>query len=121
MVQALCILLACQLAGELLVRLAQVPIPGPVVGMVLLLIGFIIRGTVPESLRTVSRNLLLNMSLLFIPAGTGIMVHLHRVGSEWPVLAATLFISTALSIVVTALVFRWVQRWIENPRTAGEE
>jgi holin-like protein len=114
MIRALGILLFCQLLGELLVRLLSLPAPGPVAGMVLLLIAFVARGGVPDDLRLVSRNLLLNLSLLFVPAGVGIMVHTDRVGQEWPVLAGALFIATALTVIVTALVFRWTLRLTER-------
>lgn len=107
MVRALGILLFCQLIGELLVRLLHVPVPGPVAGMALLLGAFVIRGAVPDDLRLASRNLLMNLSLLFVPAGVGIMVHMDRVRDEWPVLAGALFLATAVTVIVTALVFRW--------------
>ena len=110
MVRALAILLGCQLAGELLVRLLGAPVPGPVAGMAMLLAAFVAHGGVPEDVRVVSKNLLLNLSLLFVPAGVGIMVHADRVGREWPVLAGALFIGTALTVIVTALVFRWALR-----------
>ena len=48
MIQGFLILLVCQLVGELIVTAASVPIPGSVVGMVLLLVGLIVRGEVPE-------------------------------------------------------------------------
>lgn len=112
MLQAFIILLSCQLIGELLVRLTHLPVPGPVAGMAILLAAFILRGKVPESLRAVSRQLLTNLSLLFVPAGTGILVHLHRLQDNWPLLTATLLLSTALTLVVTAAVFRLVQRWV---------
>lgn len=110
MVRAMCVLLFCQLAGELLVRLLGVPVPGPVAGMAMLLAAFVVRGGVPDDLRVVSKNLLLNLSLLFVPAGVGIMIHGDRVGREWPVLAGALFVATALTVIVTALVFRWTLR-----------
>jgi holin-like protein len=116
MIRAVGILLLCQLLGELLVRLLSLPAPGPVAGMVLLLIAFVARGGVPDDLRLVSRNLLLNLSLLFVPAGVGIMVHADRVGQEWPVLAGALFIATALTVIVTALVFRWTLHLTERGR-----
>lgn len=126
MVQAFCVLLLCQLTGELLVRATGIPIPGPVVGLALLLGALAWRGTVPDGLRGVSRGLLTNLSVLFVPAGTGILVHLRRVGEQWPILAGTLFVSTALTITVTALVFLGMRRLMgadegmEVPDAEGE-
>ena len=68
-------LLVFQLAGEVLVRSLQLPVPGPVVGMLLLLLVLIWRGEPGENLRSAGQGLLANLSLLFVPAGVGIMVH----------------------------------------------
>jgi hypothetical protein len=57
-------------------------------------------------LQTTSQNLLQHLSLLFVPAGTGIMVHLHRVADEWLPLLLSLLISTAATLIVTALVMK---------------
>lgn len=116
MIRAMCILLLCQLAGEMLVRLTAIPVPGPVAGMVLLLGAFVWRGGAPDDLRAASRGLLLNLSLLFVPAGVGIMIHLDRVRLEWPILAGALFVSTLVTALVTALTFRAVQRWTDRAR-----
>lgn len=119
MIRALGILLFCQLAGELLVRLLGLPIPGPVAGMAMLLAAFVVRGGVPDDLRGVSKNLLLNLSLLFVPAGVGIMVHVDRVGREWPVIVGALFIATALTVIVTALTFRWTRSLLADKTDAA--
>jgi holin-like protein len=108
MIGALTTLLGCQLIGEILVRLAGVPIPGPVLGMVLLFIALLFRPTVPEALRSASHGLLDHLSLLFVPAGTGIMLHFARIEAEWLPVIAALIVSTILTVAVTAFVFRWL-------------
>jgi holin-like protein len=110
MIGALLALLFCQLVGESLVRLLHVPVPGPVAGLVLMLGFLLLRRRVPKDLETTARGLLSHLSLLFVPAGVGIVVHLHRVANEWFALTAALILSTALSIGVTALVFKLVHR-----------
>ena len=110
MLEALTLLLACQLAGEVLVRLIELPVPGPVLGMGLLFAGLAWRGDVPEPLERTCQGLLEHLSLLFVPAGVGIMVHFARISGEWlPILAAVL-VSTALAIAVSALVMRALMR-----------
>ncbi len=74
MIEALALLLGCQLAGEILVRLAGAPLPGPVVGLLLLLVVLLMRGTVPTAVQATARGLLRHLSLLFVPAGVGIML-----------------------------------------------
>lgn len=108
MVHALLTLLACQLAGEVIVRATGLPVPGPVVGLVLLLGALVVRGRVPAALETMAGGLLSHLALLFIPAGVGVIVHLERIRADWLPLSAALVVSTVLSIAVGALVFRLV-------------
>ena len=67
------------------------------------------RGGPGDELRTTSQNLLQHLSLHFVPAGTGIMVHLSRVADEWLPLLISLFVSTFATLAVTALVMKWCQ------------
>lgn len=97
-------LLACQFLGELLARGLSLPIPGPVIGMVILLVGLMIRGKVPSSLRIAGEGLLRYLTLLFVPAGVGLMVHGHLIADDWIPIVATLVLSTALTLAVTAWV-----------------
>ena len=106
MLSSITVLLVCQLAGEVIARLTKIPVPGPVVGMLLLFIGLVIRRGVPENLEKTGTTLLSHLSLLFIPAGVGIMVHLKLIAAEWLPITAALVISTALTIAVTGLVMQ---------------
>jgi putative effector of murein hydrolase LrgA (UPF0299 family) len=98
----LTLLLCCQLAGEVLVLATDLPLPGPVLGMVLLFVGLIVRGHVPAGLQTVAQTLLQHLSLLFVPAGVGVMLHLKLIGAEWPAISGALIVSAVLTIAVTA-------------------
>ena len=110
MVNALAILLLCQLIGETLSRALALPVPGPVIGMALLFLALLWRGGPDEDLRQTSQGILQHLSLLFIPAGTGIILHLHRIGDEWLPLFLSLVLSTALALAVTALVMKLCQK-----------
>jgi len=110
MLGAITVLLVYQLVGEVSVQLTGLPVPGPVVGMLLLFITLIARKGVPETLRGTAQQLLSHLSLLFVPAGVGVMLHFGRLGQEWLALAVALVASTVLTIVVTALVMRLLQR-----------
>ncbi|MCG8426693.1 MAG: CidA/LrgA family protein [Chromatiales bacterium] len=100
------ILLAYQLVGEVLVFFADLSIPGPVVGLLLLLVTLIVKGGVGESLEGVSKTLLTHLSLLFVPAGVGVMVHFQRIEAEWLSMGLALLLSTLLSLAFTALLLR---------------
>lgn len=106
MIGALAVLLGFQLIGELAVQISGVPAPGPVVGMVLLFLALQWRGTLPDALRTTAQTLLSHLSLLFVPAGVGIIQHGARLAEEWLALTVALVASTLLTVIVTALVMR---------------
>jgi holin-like protein len=95
------VLLVFQLVGEVLSRILALPVPGPVVGMVLLLVALELRLPRTEGLHAVSAGLLSNLSLLFVPAGVGIILHAPRLAAEWPALVAALAVSTTATIAVT--------------------
>jgi holin-like protein len=110
MINTLASLLVFQTIGEGLAYALKLPVPGPVIGMVLLFVYLLLRKGAAEKLAPVSLELLKHLSLLFIPAGVGIMVHAQRVATEWMPIAAALVASTIVSIAVTALVVRWLQK-----------
>ena len=110
MLPSLTILLVCQLAGEVIARLFKLPIPGPVVGMMLLFAGLVIRRGIPENLEKTGTTLLSHLSLLFIPAGVGITVHLKLLADEWLPIVVALIVSTVVTLAVTGLVMQVLAR-----------
>ncbi len=114
-------ILACQLAGELAVTATGLPVPGPVVGMVLLFCGLLIKGGIPTGLATVGDALLAHLSLLFVPAGVGVMLHARLLGDDWLPVSVALVVSTALTIAVTALVMVWLNRLAGRHDGTGNE
>jgi holin-like protein len=110
MLGAFTLLLVYQLIGELLVYLTGLPVPGPVVGMLLLFVSLVARGAAPQWLRDTCQGLLAHLSLLFVPAGVGVLLHFQRLGAEWLPIAVALVASTVITIAVTALVMRALQK-----------
>lgn len=119
MLNALTLLLVCQFAGELAAHAAGIPIPGPVLGMLLLLVGLIWRehtvrkGPDPE-LKAVASGLLGNLSLLFVPAGVGVTTQLDVLAKSWLPLTVAIVVSTFLGLVVTG----WVMQRLADPEDA---
>lgn len=110
MIASLALIFLCQLAGEVLVRLTHLPVPGPVIGMGLLFAGLVWRGGPPAKLERTADGLLSHLSLLFVPAGVGIMLHLDLILSQWQPILAALVISTALTIGITGFVMQRLAR-----------
>ena len=110
MLGAITLLLVYQLAGEVVALVLRLPVPGPVIGLALLFATLVVRGSAPESLRTTAGGLLQHLSLLFVPAGVGVMAHFGRLRDEWLPITVALVASTALAIAVTALVMQALSR-----------
>jgi holin-like protein len=97
------VLLACQLAGEFAARALGVPIPGPVIGMVLLLIVLQLRRPGPAAGVVRAADLLLrHLQLLFIPAGAGVLVYLSLLAHSWLPVIGGLVLSWLAVLTVTA-------------------
>lgn len=110
MLHAIATLLMFQLIGEVLTQSLKLPVPGPVVGMLLLFLALAVRMPLAQHLRTSAQGMLQHLSLLFVPAGVGVMLHVGRLTNEWLAVAAALVLSTLLTIAVTALTIDAVAR-----------
>ena len=110
MVTALTLLLCCQLAGEFAARVLGLPIPGPVLGMLLLFVLLLGRSRALEPVREPAYALLRYLSLLFVPAGVGLIRHTGRLRAELLAILVAVLVSTAATVAVTALVFQLVAR-----------
>ena len=98
MIRAMTTLLIFQLMGEVTVIALALPIPGPVLGMLLLLLALVIRGSTPRPLKETAHGLLTHLSLLFVPAGVGVMAHVSLIQSEWLPILATIVLSTLITM-----------------------
>ena len=110
MLRALTILVLCQFAGEVVARALAIPLPGPVLGLVLLLAILIVRGSPGEELRTTSNGLLRHLSLLFVPAGVGIVTQLDALARDWVAILVAILVSTALGLAVTGWMMQRLSR-----------
>ncbi|MGF6531141.1 holin-like protein [Paraburkholderia sp. GAS206C] len=120
MLRALATLLVFQCLGEGVSYLFKLPVPGPVIGM-LLLFGFLmLRPQIADAIEPTALELLRHLSLLFIPAGVGIMVSAGKVRGDALAVVVSLVVSTTLAIAVTALVTRALLRRQRNEPAAQE-
>ncbi|MEY4138067.1 MAG: hypothetical protein RLZZ371_249 [Pseudomonadota bacterium] len=98
-------LLAMQSLGELLSRGLKLPFPGPVVGMLLLLLALRVPA-IRTSVAACANFLLAHLSLLFVPVGVGVMTHLGLLGQYGMRMLAVIVLSTWIGLIVTVLVLR---------------
>lgn len=103
--KGLTLLLLCQSAGEALARLAHLPLPGPVLGM-LLLIALLALPAVRTPVEAAAQPLLAHLSLLFVPVGVGVVVHLGLIAQYGLRMLLAIVLSTWVGLLVTALVLR---------------
>ncbi|WP_404418724.1 CidA/LrgA family protein [Marinospirillum sp.] len=108
--QGFAVLLFFQLLGELLVRASGLLVPGPVLGMALLLAFLLFRKGIAAPIRETSEGLLRYLPLLFVPAGVGLINHGVLLKQDFVVIAVTLVISTALTLAVTVLVLQGLKK-----------
>ena len=102
-------LLVCQSLGEVLARLGHLPLPGPVLGM-LLLAGLLAWPRVRAPVQVAAEGLLAHLSLLFVPVGVGVMTHLALLSQYGSRIALALVLSTWIGLAVAALVLRALLR-----------
>lgn len=112
--RGLACLLLLQVAGELLGRALALPVPGPVIGL-LLLLALLRLPALRAPVAAAAQALLAHLSLLFVPVGVGVVAHLGLVGELGLRLAVVIVLSTWVGMVVTALLAR---AWLA-PRDPG--
>ena len=129
MLLAITIILLCQLAGEAIARGLGLPLPGPVLGMAFLFLLLLLR----DRLRAAGRNvlagdglesvglvLLANLSLLFVPAGVGVVQRLDILSTYGVALLVALVVSTVAAMLVAVGVFRLIARLTgHDPESGG--
>ncbi len=118
MVQALALIVALQYLGSVLAEVLALPVPGPVIGLVMLF-ALLRAGLAPlDALETVSGALIRFLPLFFVPAGAGLVLHLDRLGAEWTAIALALIPGTLTALALTAWLF---SRLAHEPTSLEEE
>ena len=119
MIASLSLILLCQLAGEVIVRGLGLPMPGPVLGLVFLLLlllardrfAALARGPLQQDgVENASRGLLAHLSLMFVPAGVGVVQKLDLVAEHGIAIAVVLATSVVVTLLVTVATFLVVNR-----------
>lgn len=120
MLQALATLLVFQTIGEVLTYALALPIPGPVLGMALLLAYLLLNERAVAALRPTCVELLKHLSLLFVPAGVGVVQNLNTLGDEGLRLVLVVVLATVIALAATALTFEYLARFMHVDENAAD-
>ena len=110
MLRFLTVLLTCQLVGEVVARAAGLPVPGPVLGLMFLFVVLAARRRPVPDLDRHADHLLGYLSLLFVPAGVGVVQYLPLLAEQWLPVTAALVTSVVAGIAATGLTMRILMR-----------
>lgn len=110
MVKQCSILFACLAAGEFLAWILRIPIPGSILGMLILTTLLQEKVINIKSVKGISQFLVSNMGFFFVPPGVAIMLYFDIIAEQWfPIVTATL-----LSIAIVLIVTGWVHQFIDS-------
>lgn len=119
MLGPLTVFLSCQLAGEILARGLSLPVPGPVVGLVLLAVLLLAFSRRPgagaaeltdSSLARTAQLLVGALGLLFVPTGVGVVQQLNLLGTHAIGILSTVILSSIVTMLATVATFLFVKR-----------
>ncbi|MFT6791554.1 MAG: holin-like protein [Cellvibrionaceae bacterium] len=113
-INGLTILLVYQLIGELCVKILQLPIPGPVMGMALLFLTLVLKKSLLPVLEKPATQLLSHLSLLFVPAGVGVMVYAHQLANQWFPIVMTLVFGMWITMASVALSMQFCLKFLSR-------
>ena len=113
MLTNLALLVLLQVLGGLLQQLTGLPVPGPVIGVMLLFTGLIIDGSVRDRLNRTAAGLLPYLPMLFVPAAVGVIAREGLLRGEWSATATATAIvgSSVAAIFLTGLTMTCLDRW----------
>lgn len=118
MLKQFSIILSIYFLGELIQKTTGFPVPGNVIGMLLLFIGLYSGAVKLEKISRISDFLLENLSFFFLPAGVSLMTSFALLKGKWTSILEISFISTVVILVVTGLTVEFVKRIMnKNPDT----
>lgn len=106
----LVIILAFSFLGEILSKGLNLPIPGSVIGLVLLFIALLSGIVKPKDIDVVADFLIDNLAFFFIPAAVGLIVTFYLIKDIWISIFLITCITTVLVMVVTGRTVQFVRK-----------
>jgi len=110
------LLALCQMLAIAVVRLTGLPVSVPVLGMFFMVLLLARLGETPPGLRRVAAFLLRFLTLLFVPAGVGVMLYFEPLRGQWLALLLTLLLSTIIAMAFTGWLLQRLLGRAESPQ-----
>ena len=111
MLRSLFIIFFFQLLGEAIQKFFEINIPGPVIGLVLLLLVYIFfldsstqYKKIKKKISNTSHQIINYLSLLFVPIGVGVVMHINYLGDNLFQILAIIIFGTLATLVFTAFI-----------------
>ena len=118
--RGLFILLFFQVLGEAGNQLLGLPLPGTILGMLLLFGALCVAKTVPDDLQASTDSLISHLGLLLIPAATGFGYYLIKVQDQILPIAIAASVGTALAIAFTGILMNALVKEEKNRKEEGQ-
>jgi holin-like protein len=109
-------LIGCQLLGELIQRALGLPLPGPVIGMLILFVGLCIHGDVPKDLEIGSQRLIELLPMLLMAPAAGVFFLGAGFADQWPAFIAAVTLGTLCTLVFCGLLIRFLHGRTDKDR-----
>ena len=107
-----------QLLGTAINHLFVPVLPGPIIGLLLLLVYLIGRGEVGEPLNLAAGSLLRYLPLLLVPPAVGVMVYARDIAADFWAIVGALVLSCLLSLAFAGVL---MQRLIKSHAVEPED
>ena len=110
MITGFSIIFLCLLLGEGAARLLRLPVPGNVIGMVLLTTALMLGIVRLDQVKAAAEGLLKHLSLLFIPTGVGLLLYGDLLKTAWLPISLSLVVSTIIVLAVVGKLQEFLER-----------
>ena len=90
--------------GELVVYFIDIPVPGNILGMILIFVALKLKLIKLETVKPASDKLIQYLMLFFVPFGVGLLAYFDFIKAHWLVLVIVATLSTLVTLFITAFV-----------------
>ncbi|MBW6411855.1 CidA/LrgA family protein [Clostridium weizhouense] len=111
------VILIIYLVGEFLSSWLKLPVPGNILGMIILFVLLSTKVIKVDNISNISNFLLNHLAFFFIPAGVGLMTSLNIIKSNWLKLLIVCLSTTMIIIASTGLIVQFVSKQLKSKKT----